>query len=148
MKKVIGIFLTMVFVFVVISIASGNEISKLNGNECYSKVKEFAKNGWSKWYNEEADESVLYGCGVISIEEFENGLGIEWSIENLEKAETEYYGLCECHVNKVGEIDGDDIYLIEAQSETKVLGSKYNYETEQVDEFYCGSVLFMVCEKY
>ena len=149
MKKVIGIFMTMVMMFLVISMNIGyaTEVADITGSEGYELVREFAEtNGLDDWYIENDVNGVLYGCGAFDIECWEREYGLTYSFENFEKWMNEYWELCECRIRKCGEINGYDVYLIEAQSETKELGHKWNDDTEMYDPYYCARVLFMICE--
>lgn len=150
MKKVIGIFLTMVLAFVVLmSNVYASEIADVYPDEGYDLVREWAKNqGWNDWYNITGDGFVGHSCGALSMKDFENETGLDWSMETFEKALIEQWDLCECRIKQVGEIEGNNIYLIEAQSETKVIGTIWNDETNSYDDYYCASVLFMVCGKH
>ena len=148
MKKVIGIFFAMVLGFLIsMSNVYATEIADIYPSKGYDLVLEWAEsNGWTNWYNKVGEGEVAYGCGSLSIAEFENDTGLDWSMEDYKKESIERWDLCECEIKKVGEIEGYDIYLVEARSETTVVGTVWNPETESYEDYYCGSVLFMICK--
>lgn len=145
MKKVIGLMMVLVMMFAFMSNVYAKEIADVSASEGYGMVKEWAEaQGWIDWYNEQADSFVVHGCGAVSVKDYESETGMDWSMDNFEQSIIDHFDLCECRIKQVGEIEGNNIYIIEAQSETTVLGKIWN--DDKIEEFYCVSMLFMVCE--
>lgn len=150
MKKVIGIFLAMVMVFVFVSMAfaeDGISYGKYDHEVC-DMVHDWADNqGYWDWTMDKPRclNGVGYACGALNKDAWENETGYEWSIDNFKKWLDEEWETCEVHIRVIGTIDGVNVYLCETQSETKIAGSAYNYEKEEYEDCYCASIMFAVC---
>lgn len=116
MKKVVGIFITMVMVFVVASMALGDEC---NCNLCKAErwIKAYAReNGYEKCYNDVRENGVHYYCGVLDIEEFELYEGIEYSIYNWGNWAVEEFNFLTCEIETIEENGFRDVYLVRAKT--------------------------------
>ena len=150
MKQVIGIFMVMVFVFVFGSMALGeNEI--VYGINCYEAcemVHDWADNQcyWD-WTLSPVRvlNGVGYACGALDVDTWKDETGYnEWSIDNFKDWMVDEWETCEVKIRTIGQVEGTNVYLCETKSETKIAGTGYNYETEEYEDCYCASLIFVV----
>ena len=154
MKKVIGIFMTMVLLFVVSMITNvviAENVTKDNftESEVYDMVTEWSKkSGIYGKYDHEMINGIYCTKGVLSTKGFKELTGNDFTLNGLEDF---YYNIgmydydLDCDVNKV---------------EIKVIGLHENYEIYRMDittkniplgnyqgiDYYNGSIIFMIYE--
>jgi len=148
MKKVIGIFMAMVMVFLVISmnVSLADEIVKgYYGSEVQDFLEEWmrAQQKDEKYFKDTTDEfGYYYGHGVVLADEFEKLYGVEWNEESMYDVLSEHYENLELEVTTIGFYEGYNVYLMKAKS-TEPVGYKYSYGEEE--PYYEGEMIFMVC---
>ena len=123
MKKVVGIFLAMVFVFVVINMAFADIYPTYGKAE--EMLKEWAiKYGYQECVNEtvNADGSLNY-CGFLSKAGFEKETGKECTVDNWMEMSIKEFNITEIETKQVGEIEGHAVYYTHAKSNNGSLGS-------------------------
>ena len=150
MKQVIGIFMAMVFVFVFASMALAENPKGYSDSEVYTMVEEWTKGQrLDVYYNEELDNGVKHMMGVLSTSDFKELTGEEFTIERLEQVyyEAEKYGLdfnaTDVKIRLAGFYEGYDVYILDISTNEKPIGHEYG-DNEQ--DYYHGSIVFMVCE--
>ena len=149
MKKVIGVFLTMVMVFLVISMNVSLAENKIVEGYYGSTVQDFVEE-WmraqkkdEKYFNNTVNEfGYFYGHGVMLVNEFEETYGIEWNNESMEKVLAEHYSNLEFEVKTIGFYEGYNVYLMKAKS-TDPIGYTYSYGEQY--PFYEGEMIYMAC---
>ena len=149
MKKVIGIFLTMVLVFLVLSMNVSLAENKIVKGYCGSEVQGFVEE-WmrsqkidEKYYDNTADEfGYFYGHGVMLVDEFEESFGVEWNDESMYKVLSEHYNNLEFEVKTIGFYEGFNVYLMKAKS-TDAIGYYYSYGEQY--PYYEGEMIYMAC---
>lgn len=153
MKKVIGIFMSMVFVVLMLSMAFGENPKNYSGSEVYTMVENWAESQHCyDLYNRNFKDGCYHMMGVIETRDFKELTGNDFSMEDLEKVyyNCDKYGyewdVNECNVKLVGFHEGYDVYELTINTNTIPLGSCYDYETNNYVDYFNGKVLFMVCE--
>ena len=148
MKKVV-VFLMMMVMFVVANMAlaeDGISYGKHDYEVC-NMVHDWADyQGYWDWTMDHPRylNGIGYACGVINKGDWENDTGYEWSIENFERWLNEEWESKLVHMRVIGNVDGVNVYLCETQSETKIVGTAYDYEKEEYVDCYCASIIFAV----
>lgn len=146
MKKVVGIFITMVMVFVFVSMAFASDGIAYNttGEKAKEMIEEWIKNNMGTedknlFMNFSDNGTIIYGYGGLAVEDYRAESGYsEWSIEGFNNWSMKQFDMCEINTWCVGFIDGYAIYRSQAQSETSILGGNEN------GDFYCADVIFIV----
>lgn len=147
MKKVIGIFMMMVMVFLVFSMNVSLAENRIVEGYYGSTVQDFLEE-WmrvqkvdEKYYNNETNEfGYFYGHGVVSVDDFEEQFGIEWNNNNMYNVLSENYENLEFEIKTVGFYEGYNVYLMKAKS-TDPIGWTYSYGEQY--PYYEGEMLFM-----
>lgn len=146
MKKVVGIFITMVLVFVVVSMTLAEQ-NPLNIE--WEEVKEMIDN-WIKTQRNEnyicgyIDGNIYYAAGVISNDEFKKLTGEDFTTEGLETLylECEKYGenydVLYANVKTVGFYEGYNVYELDMKTNNIPLGRHEGMN------YYHVNVVFMV----
>ena len=147
MKKVIGIFMVMVFlVFSMnVSLAETRIVEGYYGSTVQGFVEEWmrAQKIDEKYFNNTADEfGYYYGHGVMLVDEFEKEFGIEWNDESMYKVFSELYKNLEFEVKTIGFYEGYNVYLMKAKA-TDPIGYEYSYGEQY--PYYEGEVIYMAC---
>lgn len=127
MKKVIGIFLTMVLVVLMASMAFGEECdcSYCKADRWIHKWAE--KNGYEECYNDTYDGDTHYRCGVMVRDVFEQDTGVEFSIYNWGNLCVDEYNCIEFTVETLQE-GIRDVYCVRAET----ADSTFKYESEGI----------------
>lgn len=149
MKKVIGIFLTMVMVFLVISMNVSLAENKIVEGYYGSTVQDFVEE-WMRaqkkdemyFNNTTNDFGYFYGHGVILVKEFEETYGVKWNDESMYKVLSDNYDNLELEIKTIGFYEGYNVYLMKAKS-TDPIGYAYNYGERY--PYYEGEMIFMAC---
>lgn len=152
MKTVIGIFLTMVFVVLMASIAFGEKNpTDVCDSEVYAMVEDWARNQKVyDNYNWKLESGVYHGMGVISESDFKEISGKEFSLDNLKNLyfNCKNYGydwdITDCEIRTVGFIEGYNVYILDMSTNKVPLGSTWNYDICEEQNYYHVSMLFMV----
>ena len=147
MKKVIGIFITMVMVFVLVGMALGDSEGiayRTNEYEAEELVKNWADSeGLYDWTTFNNVDGVLYYVGGVKLEYFKEYYGVDWSIQNFNEQSMKEWEISEIHTWRVGETsEGVAIYRTIAHSDSKVIA----YYDEA--DYYNCDVLFIVYSEY
>lgn len=155
MKKVIGIFLTMVFVFVVTSMVFGetemNTIDKNIGavyTDYYWNVNEMVDewcrhNGYENYVDHENsfEDGIYRGSGILNASAFEKDTNEIFSFENAIKETQKHYD-CNIEIKHVGYYENYKVYQLHGKSETDVLGTTYH--DDGTTDYYEVDLIFMV----
>lgn len=149
MKKVVGIFLTMVMVFLAISMNVSLAENRIVEGYYGSRVQDFVEE-WmrgqkkdDKYFDNTVDEfGYFYGHGVILVDEFEEEFGIEWNDESMYKVLSEHYNNLELEIKTIGFYEGYNVYLMKAKS-TDPIGNYYSYG--EAYPYYEGEMIYMAC---
>lgn len=153
MKKVVGIFMVMVFIVLFGSMAFGENavVNGIYGDEVYDWTAEWLRlNGKDEYLYDGYEEGKTYfkGYGVLLVNEFETEFGIEFTEDNfedifMEAKRDEYYGL-------VVDIDIIDIYkgcyVYKMYAKANVPIGCWYYFGEQ-KPYYEGEIYFMACRE-
>lgn len=149
MKKVIGIFMAMVMVFLVISMNVSLAENRIVEGYYGSTVQDFLEE-WmrtqkkdEKYFNNRTNEfGYFYGHGVVVVNEFEDHWGCCWSNESMYKVLSEHYKNLELEIKTIGFYEGYDVYLMKAKS-TDPIGYTYYYGEQY--PYYEGEMIYMAC---
>ena len=149
MKKVIGIFMAMVMVFLVISMNVSLAENKIVEGYYGSTVQDFVEE-WmraqkkdEKYFNNTTDDfGYFYGHGVILVEEFEETYGVKWNDESMYKVLSDNYDNLELEIKTIGFYEGYNVYLMKAKS-TDPIGYGYSYGEQY--PYYEGEMIYMAC---
>ena len=146
MKKVIGIFMTMVMVFVFVSMAVSENPKGYSGSEVYTMVEEWARAQHKDNY---LDSKVIDGsyctCGVIETSDFKELTGNDFTVDELVDVyyHSRDYGfdwdVTNASVKLVGFYEGYDVYELNINTNLPI-------GTYDGEDYYNGNVIFMVCE--
>ena len=142
MKKLVGIFMVMVFL-VSMNVALADRIVKDYGSRVQDFVEEWMRiqNKDEKYFKRTTDDNgYYYGYGALSVKEFENHYGIEWNDESMCKMYSEEYENLEIDIKTIGFYEGYNVYLMKAKS-TDPIG--YVYEYGEAYPFYMGEMIYM-----
>lgn len=149
MKKVIGIFMAMVMVFLVISmnvsLAENKIVEGYYGSTVQGFVEEWmrAQKKDEKYFNNTIDDfGYFYGHGVILVEEFEETYGVKWNDESMYKVLSDNYDNLELEIKTIGFYEGYNVYLMKAKS-TDPIGYGYSYGEQY--PYYEGEMIYMAC---
>lgn len=142
MKKLVSIIL-MVIMMVLGTATYAEQGDGILYNSDYGEAEEIMNEycevrGLYDWQIGNDVGKILYGCGGICKEVFEEETGMSWSIEAFNKRSIDEFDICEIHTYEIETIDGIKMYRSQAQSETTPLGYKDN------EPYYCADVIFMV----
>ena len=128
MKKVVGIFMAMMMVFIVLSMAIA-ENPKGDVNEVYAMVQDWIRSqDQERYLRGDFEGGVYYTCGVISASEFKKLTGEEYSEMGLKKVywNAKDYGAdfnaVYVSIRLAGFIEGYDVYILDIKTETEPLG--------------------------
>lgn len=149
MKKVIGIFMAMVMVFLVISMNVSLAENKIVEGYYGSTVQDFVEE-WMRaqkkdemyFNNTTNDFGYFYGHGVILVKEFEETYGVEWNDESMYKVLSDNYDNLELEIKTIGFYEGYNVYLMKAKS-TDPIGYTYYYGERH--SYYEGEMIYMAC---
>ena len=149
MKKVVGIFLAMVMVFLVISMNVSLAENKIVEGYYGSTVQDFVEE-WmraqkkdEKYFSNTTDDfGYFYGHGVILVEEFEETYGVKWNDESMYKVLSDNYDNLELEIKTIGFYEGYNVYLMKAKS-TDPIGYGYSYGEQY--PYYEGEMIYMAC---
>ena len=153
MKKVIGIFLMMVFVVLVTSMALGEKMIVDNNDlsEVCTMVHDWARGqGLYEKYDWKLESGIYHAMGAISEAGFKEISGMDFSIENLAKLyyDCGNYGydwdIYDCNIKTTGFIEGYNVYVMDMRTNKVPLGNAYNDITCEEQDYYRVSILFMV----
>ena len=154
MKKVIGILLVLVLIFVGYYIFANAEMvnnETIDGmvyNESWWTAKEML-NDWMSMYRSNVkidsidEKGYATVTGVIEYKEFEEEQGVACTFENMEKIIREHYDISYFKISNVGTYGLYSIKKKKKKSESEPIGYVYNENNEKVD-FYEGCIYFMV----
>lgn len=116
MKKIMGIFITLVIVAIMATMAFGEEIYPGTRDDAFTKVNEWTTSQGIELYAIYGD--VYHDCkwtAVFSIQEAEEQFGKFRTIDelfNLWKKQVYNESNAEINIKKVGEIEGYDIFNV------------------------------------
>lgn len=148
MKKVVGIFITMVLVALMASMAFASGNPKCTGSEGLVMLEDWIKSQkCEKYLREDFEGGVKYTYGVIMASNFKELTGEEYTENGLKKLylNAKNYGgnfnATEVSVRLIGFVEGYNVYGLDIKTETEPLGN------ENGIDYYIGSAVFMVCEE-
>lgn len=147
MKKVIGIFMAMMVMFVVVSIALGEENPITV--DCYQMrtyLDEWIKHEKGEDYSQRyVDGSILYDTGIVSNDDFYNVTGEYFSPEKMEevylnadKYNEADWQAAEASVKLVGMYENYNVYELKITTINKPVATWDGYD------YYNGIITFMV----
>ena len=148
MKKVMGIFMVMVMVFLAISmntsLAENRIVEGYYGSTVQGFVEEWmrAQKKDERYFNRTTVNEYYYGYGVLLVNEFEELYGVEWNDESMRKVLSEHYGNLEMEIKTIGFYEGYNVYLMKAKS-TDPIGYYYSYGEQY--PYYEGEMIYMAC---
>ena len=148
MKKVMAIFMVMVFAFIFGSMAYGEKVVKDHyGFEVQGWIEEWAHhNGYDRYIDESRilDENGYYrGYGLVDNGDFVNEYGIEFNEDTCCDVLASHYKGLEMEIKLIGFYENYEVYLMKCKADEPI-GSVYS-EGKTID--YCaGEVIFMICE--
>lgn len=148
MKKVIGIFLTMVVVFMFASMAlAENNPKGYEGSEVANMVEEWIKSNSSDVYlTRTFDQGVAYEYGVICTSDYKELTGEDLTLDGLKEVYlngTKYgcdYDASEVTIKTIGFHESYDVYKLEIKTTNMPLCSNNGID------YYRGEAIFMICE--
>ena len=151
MKKVIGIFISMVMVFLVFSMNVSLAENRIVEGYYGSTVQDFLED-WMKtqkvderYFNNTINEfGYYYGHGVVVANYFEDDYGIEFNDESMRKVLSDNFKNLELEIKTIGMYEGYNVYLMKAKS-TDTIGYYYSYGNKY--EYYEGEMIYMVCRE-
>ena len=153
MKKVIGIFMTMVFVVLMVSMAFGENPNGYTGSEVYAMVEEWARaQNYYETYDYNLEDGVYHCMGVIETKDFKEMTGNDFTMDELTNVyyNCKDYGqdwdVTDARIRRVGFYEGYDVYILDLSTNEIPLGSGYDYGNASYEDYYHVSVLFMICE--
>lgn len=153
MKKVIGIFMAMVFVVLMVSMAFGENPKGYNGSEVYTMVEEWARSqNYYDEYNRNLKDGVYHCMGVIEADDFKEITGKDFTMDELtnlyynNKDYGQDWDVTDARVNRAGFYEGYDVYILDLSTNEVPLGDAWDYDNESYEDYYHVSIIFMVCE--
>lgn len=148
MKKVVGILMLVVMMYVVNAIASESVVTGETGSTVAGWVYEWCE---SNDYKRNTYDIVHHGCyfgfGVIDEADMIEEYGCEFSIENvcnLYRSDLCEFDVEDVNVEIVGTYENYNVYKLHIKTNNS-LGEEYTEDGEFVD-YYEGELIFMVCD--
>jgi len=153
MKKVVGIFMAMVMVFVMIGTVYGEAkvdvkidgaVYGISGSVVYDWIGEWAKSVGDGRTGSELKNGYYKGYGVIDAKWFIEEYGCDPTVENITNVLTDAYDLEKLEIVTAGFYDDYTVYKMFAKSKTMAIGNTYDYNLNDYVDYYEGDMYFMV----
>ena len=147
MKKVVGIMMMLVMVFMTMTANAVSGRVHMDEYDAYNYIREWANDhDQDVYYKEAFVGDVMHYCGVLDVNAFNKETGLYWDFETWIDWSMDKFNMKTIEVYYVGETeDGIDVYRCYAES-NEVLFTSYDEETNDYRPVNKTDILFVVCE--
>ena len=144
MKKVFAVLMAVFMMVLAVNAMADETVKGGNASEVYGWTIEWCMSqGIYDQYDGKLEDGVYYTVGVIDMEYFKEVTGHDtWSMEDLKDvylSDICPYDVEEVNVQVIGFYEGYSVYRMDIKANTVIGVSNEN-------EYYNGSIIFMVCE--